>query len=507
MTAIAPRYSSGGAAHQHALRALQRAGPVGEFGFEIAAAAVDEVVADVRRGVRIRRAGGRLPGGFDRLEGHADLAFAARRRQFFDGAPLGVAAQEVHAAVGAGGIPLQHAFDEADRLDVLRPVQRRAEPQAGHGVRHRDLRHALPLVLAPNRLLGCRVPQGQVLVHGRPNGRQAEPVLADAMQELNDERRFVARRQRFEVFLVVGSRHVLIRGAAGGAGGEQLFGEPAQVFDERELQHARPGPELANRQRHDLLVTVQELEQLLAIEAAVAVADQFDGDGVDASVAGVLASGKRRERARVRAREISPDVRDLRRDQVEVIEEPVRRRHHELAGADVVGERAIGRAQHADVVVESRKRVFRAAAWIGIDRQAGGQRQRAVFEPLDAEELVAQRLLGRGRTGPSPPRARHADRYSASAGGGAGESSAIRFSARALRSAASWAMAISPVRSTRGTRRSSAATSSSSSCTTSVLVNAIGARRGEGSATSTRSTRHRTACTASSSRRRAPWRS
>jgi len=31
---------------------------------------------------------------------------------------------------------------------------------------------------------------------------------------------------------------------------------------------------------------------------------------------------------------------------------------------------------------------------IGIDREAGGERERAFFEPLDAQELVAQRLFG-----------------------------------------------------------------------------------------------------------------
>ena len=93
--------------------------------------------------------------------------------ELFDGAALRVAAQEVHAAVRARGIALQHVFDEADRLDVLRPVERRAEAEAGHRVRHRDLRDALPLVLAANRLLGGRLPRREVVVDGDANRRQA----------------------------------------------------------------------------------------------------------------------------------------------------------------------------------------------------------------------------------------------------------------------------------------------------------------------------------------------
>jgi hypothetical protein len=34
-------------------------------------------------------------------------------------------------------------------------------------------------------------------------------------------------------------------------------------------------------------------------------------------------------------------------------------------------------------------------ARVGIDRQAGRERERALLEPRDAQELVAQRLLGR----------------------------------------------------------------------------------------------------------------
>jgi len=34
---------------------------------------------------------------------------------------------------------------------------------------------------------------------------------------------------------------------------------------------------------------------------------------------------------------------------------------------------------------------------VGIDGQAGRERERALFEPLDAQELVAQRLVRRRR--------------------------------------------------------------------------------------------------------------
>ncbi len=93
--------------------------------------------------------------------------------------------------------------------------------------------------------------------------------------------------------LVVRPRDVAVGGPARRARRQQFLGQPAQVLDERQLQHARPRPQLADRQRRDALVAVQELDQLLAIEPAVAVADQLDGDRVDARVTGVLARGER----------------------------------------------------------------------------------------------------------------------------------------------------------------------------------------------------------------------
>jgi hypothetical protein len=151
-----------------------------------------------------------------------------------------------------------------------------------------------------------------------------------------------------------------------------------------------------------LLVAVEELDELLAIEPAVAVPDQLDGDDIDARVTGVLTSGKRRQRTRVGARQVPPDIGDLGSDQVEVVEKPIRGRYDELARADIFGERAVRRAEHADVVIESRKRVFRALPRVRIDRQAGRQRERAGFQPLDAEQFVAQRPLDTWR--PVAPR-------------------------------------------------------------------------------------------------------
>jgi hypothetical protein len=143
------------------------------------------------------------------------------------------------------------------------------------------------------------------------------------------------------------------------------------------------------------LVTGQELDQLLAIETAVAVPDELDRNRVDPRMTGVLAGGQRGKGARVRARQIPPDVGNLGRDEMEVIEEPVGGEHDVASVADIVGQRAIRAPQHADVVLEARIRVPCPPARVGIDGESSRQGERTLLEPLDAQELVAQRLLGR----------------------------------------------------------------------------------------------------------------
>jgi hypothetical protein len=66
-----------------------------------------------------------------------------------------------------------------------------------------------------------------------------------------------------------------------------------------------------------------------------------------------------------------------------------------LSGPHIIRQRAVGAAQDANVLVESRKDVSRTPSRIGIDGEAGGERQCSFFEPFDAQELVARRFFGR----------------------------------------------------------------------------------------------------------------
>ena len=115
-----------------------------------------------------------LARGFDRLQRDADLRLAAGLGELFDGLPLAIAAQEVHARVDAGGVAAQHVVDQADRLDVLPPVDGRAQAQAGDGVGDRGLAGRLALMLDAHDLFG----HGVRWRSGAPRARRAAASAA-----------------------------------------------------------------------------------------------------------------------------------------------------------------------------------------------------------------------------------------------------------------------------------------------------------------------------------------
>ena len=137
-----------------------------------------------------------------------------------------------------------------------------------------------------------------------------------------------------------------------------------------------------------------EYAELLAVDPAVAVAHQLNRHGVDACVARVLARRKGRQLSIVGAGEILVDVSDLRRHQVEVVEEPFCCCGDKLPGPDVIGQGAVGVAQHAGVVIEPGEDVPGPAPGARVGDEARGEGQPALFQSLDAEQLVPKGLLG-----------------------------------------------------------------------------------------------------------------
>src|SRR5216684_3433572 len=82
---------------------------------------------------------------------------------------------------------------------------------------------------------------------------------------------------------------------------------------------------------------------------------------------------------------------------MEVIEQPFCRGGDKLPGPDIVCQDSVRVAQHAGVVIEPRKDVTGTAPRARVDGEVRRERQRTLFESLDAEQLVAKRFLRRRR--------------------------------------------------------------------------------------------------------------
>jgi len=255
-------------------------------------------------------------------------------------------------------------------------------------------------MLAPDRVLGGQLLGGEVRIDGGADGGQARAVLAQALEELKDVTgvEVLWQRRRLPVAGGVDPRHVGVGRPDGRAGLESLLREPPQVLDEGQLQHARPGPQLANRERSHGLEAVQEAHQLLPVQAAVAVADDLFGQGIDARVARELPQSQFGQLTIVARREVPAHVEDLGRHEMEVVEEPFRRGGDELPPVHIVGHAEVCLAKDAGVVLEARQDVPRFAAGVRVECEPGRERSRPLFQSFNAQQFIAQGLLSRMRS-------------------------------------------------------------------------------------------------------------
>ncbi len=372
---------------------------------QLLAAGADEVVADVlqppvgrRRGVR-RRGGGRQR---HRLLRHLDLGGLGQPRDGLDGMPEAVARAEVHLRVDAGRIGAQRLLDRRQRLDEVAPVHRAEHAQAADAVGHRHLVGRLLLALGVHQLLDRRAALAEALLQPGQRQRQRGALALQAARELGDEggaeRRLGARhvgdeQDELARRLLGGLEH-----AAGPLRGEVAVGEPggdaradaAQVLDQRQPEHDRHRPQLAEAQRLQALVGADEARQRAARDAPVAVRHHLQRERVDARLAGLrgvrrragvhaapaagagglVGQGVRRRRVAEQARQlaavapgqVAPGGAHLLLDQVEVVEQPLGRRRHAALGGGGGGELRVDADQHALVVGQPRAAAGRAAA-------------------------------------------------------------------------------------------------------------------------------------------------
>ena len=92
---------------------------------------------------------------------------------------------------------------------------------------------------------------------------------------------------------------------------QNFLRQPPEVLDERDLENARPGPQLADRQRRHRLIAVHEADELRLLETAVAVPQELERHRVDPRVTGNCRSKSVGQLAIVAVRQVLANGADL----------------------------------------------------------------------------------------------------------------------------------------------------------------------------------------------------
>ncbi|OQB82729.1 MAG: hypothetical protein BWX88_03760 [Planctomycetes bacterium ADurb.Bin126] len=309
-----------------------------------------EVIAHVALAVAVALAEA-VVGQAHRALGYLFLLPAAAPGQVLDDVAVIVARGEVAAGVHPARVAPQHRLGHAQRFDEVPPVDRPQCPQAGDAVADRHLVGGLVLALGLLDRLQRLPPPGQLIL--QPVDGQVERDRLEPARQLGDERR---RRRRIGAdqvgqrgdqvpsALTLGpleplrplQRQVAVLPPPGDA-----VRHPPQVLDQRQAEHDRHRPQLAQPQRRHALIRPHELRDHLGVDPAVGVADQLHRQRVHPREALQLARGQPRELAAVVRGQVLAGDADLLLDEVVVVEQPFGRGGHLAPLADRLGDRLV----------------------------------------------------------------------------------------------------------------------------------------------------------------------
>jgi hypothetical protein len=328
----------------------------------------------------------RFPGQTHRLRRDLRLARPDARGQLLDGPPVAVPRREVLVVVDPGRVVAESALDQAHGLHELLPVHRVDRGEAADAVPHRDPVGPLRERVGLEEPGHGRAALHELLLDPRQDERQRWRLPLEPFEQLLDEgcRKVLVRlgelgeqmRQppgrrvgRFEQLLGPGDRGVAVR-----APPRDPRGHAAEVLQECQAQHDRKRPELAERKRLHLLIGRDVPRDGLGVHAAVQVGDQLEGHVVDPREPGICPAGQLRQLPAVLRRKVAPRERGLLLDEVEVVEEPLRRERDPPSFRRRLRDDVVCLAEHALVVVEPREQPVRPTARLRLvkTRQGGG---------------------------------------------------------------------------------------------------------------------------------------
>ena len=325
-------------------------------------------------------------------------------RQLLHRVPVAVARPELHLPVAR--VRRQLLLHQADALEERRPVEGRDQPHAGDHVAHRGVHRGLPPVLDLQHVVGRRPLLRQPVVEpgeGRGDVRVlvAQPAeqghregdVAQALLMAPQQRRGLGRPRLAQQ--AVRQRVGLL---AHHPGAHHPLGQAPQVLHQHHPDGDRHGPQLAEGQRLDALIGAQEPRQRLRIEQAVGVGHEVVDQGVDP---GVALKGIGRQLGQlpvVAGRQVLADLPQLLLDEMEIVDQPLRRRRDGPLVAHRFGDRAVRGEQDPAVVPQARQQPAPSPAARPHPLRLG-ETGRVLLEPLPSPELLADRLGQFGEEG------------------------------------------------------------------------------------------------------------
>ncbi len=347
---------------------------------------------------------GRVPGRRRTRHGHGgagDLEFGGPgvAGDFLDRVAVPVPGREIH--LGKAVPAAQGLVDEADALDELRPVEPRDQAHARDHVPDGHVHRGLPLVLQADGLLGRGALRRQELLEALECRRHGRVLVAQSLEELDHAGRRQLRpgepaqgRARGLGFPGTEAEEAVrkfVRLLASDPAGDDLLGQASQVLDEQDAQSDGDGPQLAEGQRLHPLVRGDQTTEAVGVEAAVGVGDVGPRQAEDARIALERAVRELGELPVVARRQVIPDLAELLLDDVEVVDQPLRRRGDGPFVLDRLGEGAVGREQDPAVVRDPTPDRVPGPRPMR-DRLGGGERRPVLLEAFHAEQLGDDRF-------------------------------------------------------------------------------------------------------------------
>ncbi len=167
--------------------------------------------------------------------------------------------------------------------------------------------------------------------------------------------------------------------------------DAAQVLDQGQAQHDRNRPQLAERERLDLLVGAHEAADGVLVDAAVAVRDRVQCDVVDARQSSRCATLQTWQFPAVAFGEMQARGADLVVNQVQVVEQPFARGCNPMPSLDRIREQRATVAQDTFVIRQASQQAV--GTFAGRDCVFASNNPPVFFHLLRAEQLGAQRCI------------------------------------------------------------------------------------------------------------------